>query len=47
MAAEPDLIPGIYTYCDRWCERCAFTSRCLQFRLEAEERESGEALGEL
>ena len=44
MAGEPDLIPGIYTYCDRWCERCAFTSRCLQFRLEAEERESGEAL---
>jgi hypothetical protein len=44
MAAEPDLIPGIYTYCDRWCERCAFTSRCLQFSLEAEERESGDAL---
>jgi hypothetical protein len=44
MAVEPGLIPGIYTYCDRWCERCAFTSRCLQFRIEAEKRESGEAL---
>lgn len=44
MAAEPDLIPDIYIYCDRWCERCAFTSRCLQFRIEAEESESGTAL---
>jgi hypothetical protein len=44
MAGEPDLIPGIYIYCDRWCERCAFTSRCLQFRLETEDRQSGEAL---
>ncbi|NTV05870.1 MAG: hypothetical protein HGA59_05100 [Chlorobiaceae bacterium] len=41
MVSEPDLIPGIYIYCDRWCERCAFTSRCLQFRIEAEEREGG------
>jgi hypothetical protein len=21
-------IPGIHNYCDRWCERCAFGSRC-------------------
>jgi hypothetical protein len=26
-------IPGIYNYCDRWCERCAFTSRCLNFEM--------------
>ena len=44
MADEPVLIPGIYIYCDRWCERCAFTSRCLQFRIEAEEMEQGNAL---
>ncbi len=44
MADEPGLIPGIYIYCDRWCERCAFTSRCLQFRIEAEEVEHGNAL---
>jgi hypothetical protein len=25
------FIPGIYNYCDRWCERCAFTSRCRNF----------------
>jgi hypothetical protein len=25
----PDqYIPDIYNYCDRWCERCTFTSRC-------------------
>ena len=31
-------IPGIYNYCDRWCERCSFTARC---RLYAMELESG------
>jgi hypothetical protein len=27
---EP-FIPGIYNYCDRWCERCHFTSRCRNY----------------
>jgi hypothetical protein len=31
LAASPGLIPGIYNYCDGWCERCAFTSRCLNY----------------
>jgi hypothetical protein len=31
-ASDPDLIAGIYNYCDRRCERCPFTVRCLQFR---------------
>jgi hypothetical protein len=44
MATEPDLIPGIFNYCDRWCERCAYTSRCLQFQIESEETRSGDAL---
>lgn len=44
MSAEPDMIPGIYNYCDRWCERCAYTSRCLQYQIESEEDQSGEAL---
>ncbi len=44
MADDPELIPGIHIYCDRWCGRCAYTSRCLQFRLEASERESSGAL---
>lgn len=27
----PQFIPGIYNYCDRWCERCTFTARCRVF----------------
>jgi hypothetical protein len=27
-------IPGIYNYCDRWCERCPFTGRCRTFAME-------------
>jgi hypothetical protein len=30
LAADPKYIPGICNYCDRWCERCPFTSRCLE-----------------
>jgi hypothetical protein len=44
MSGEPEPIQGIHIYCDRWCERCAYTSRCLQFRLETEERGVGDAL---
>ena len=25
---EQQFIPGIYNYCDRWCERCSLTHRC-------------------
>lgn len=28
MKRNPNNIPGIHNYCDRWCERCIFTSRC-------------------
>ncbi len=30
------LIPGIFNYCDRWCERCNYTDRCRLFQSEAE-----------
>jgi hypothetical protein len=36
LANNPDLIPGIYNYCDRWCERCPLTSRCLVYATENE-----------
>jgi hypothetical protein len=26
-----NFIEGIYNYCDRWCERCTFTSRCRNY----------------
>lgn len=29
-------ISGIYNYCDRWCERCSYTNKCLLFKQEAE-----------
>ncbi|MDP2363618.1 MAG: hypothetical protein Q8M94_07605 [Ignavibacteria bacterium] len=29
-------ISGIYNYCDRWCEKCSYTNRCLLFKQEAE-----------
>ena len=37
LAKDPRYIPGIYNYCDRWCERCQFTSRCLNCTLEEEQ----------
>jgi hypothetical protein len=42
MAENPNHIPGIYNYCDRWCERCAFTSRYLNFQMGEEMREGKE-----
>ena len=37
LAADERFIPGIYNYCDRWCERCPQTSRCLNFSISEEE----------
>ena len=34
MKDEDRFIPGIDRYCDRWCERCPFSSRCLAYYLE-------------
>ena len=34
MGENSRFIPGIYNYCDRWCERCAFTRRCTVFAME-------------
>ena len=37
MAGNPQFISGIYNYCDRWCERCPLTSRCLVYAQEKED----------
>jgi hypothetical protein len=29
-----DRIEGVFNYCDRWCERCPFTTRCAVFAVE-------------
>ncbi len=42
MARDPRFISGIYNYCDRWCERCAFTRRCMNYALGQEE-EAGDS----
>jgi hypothetical protein len=40
MYLRPDRIPLIHNYCDYWCDRCAFTSRCAVYAdKEREERE--------
>lgn len=40
LVNNPDLISGIYNYCDRWCERCPLTSRCLVYATEQEDNDS-------
>ncbi len=37
LVKDPKYIPGIYNYCDRWCERCPFTSKCLNCTLVKEQ----------
>jgi len=31
MAKDKRFEPGIYNYCDRWCEKCADTAKCFLF----------------
>jgi hypothetical protein len=42
MAGNSQFISGIYNYCDRWCERCPLTSRCLVYAQEKEDDDSPE-----
>lgn len=37
LARRPGLIAGIYNYCDRWCERCPFTARCMNCAMQEED----------
>ena len=39
LARNSDFISGIYNYCDRWCERCPFTARCLLYASDDEDRD--------
>ncbi len=41
--ASSRFIRGIYNYCDRWCERCALTSRCLVYATERQQEEDDPA----
>jgi len=37
------FIPGIYNYCDRWCERCNFTSKCSSYAMEQQREHNTDA----
>jgi len=39
MVQDPKFISGIYNYCDRWCERCPFTFRCLNYAMGEEDKD--------
>ena len=39
---ENNYIPGIFNYCDRWCERCPLTARCRVYAMEQEEHADDE-----
>ena len=43
LAGDPRFISGIYNHCDRWCEHCAFTSRCLLYAQEQADADDPEA----
>ena len=39
LAGDPRFIPGVYNYCDRWCERCPLSHRCLNYAMEQAEED--------
>lgn len=41
LADDENLISGVYNYCDRWCERCPLTARCLVFKTEQARKKGG------
>lgn len=41
MREKTEIIPFIHNYCDRWCERCDFTSRCHVFESEQQRMDTG------
>ncbi|MDX6303084.1 MAG: hypothetical protein QOI77_53 [Blastocatellia bacterium] len=42
LARRRDFISGIYNYCDRWCERCPLTARCLVYTTEQADHASAD-----
>ncbi|MFC3417319.1 hypothetical protein [Algoriphagus hitonicola] len=37
---EGQFIPGIYNWCDRWCERCQYTPRCRVYEKEESRKQA-------
>ena len=40
LAKSDKYIPGIYNYCDRWCEKCSYTKKCLSFEMSKSQFDS-------
>ena len=47
LAANSRFIPGVYNYCDRWCERCPLSHRCLNRAMEQAEDDGDPAARDL
>ncbi|MCF6175872.1 MAG: hypothetical protein L3J71_08900 [Victivallaceae bacterium] len=44
IVADPRMISLIHNYCDSWCERCEFTSRCAVFAMGRDDDNDPEAM---
>ncbi|KPK87348.1 MAG: hypothetical protein AMS27_02605 [Bacteroides sp. SM23_62_1] len=44
MPVREEYISGIYNYCDRWCEKCGFTKRCLNWAMGREMGDESEEM---
>ncbi len=42
MPIKEEYISGIYNYCDRWCEKCDFKTRCLNYAMGKEMHDDNE-----
>lgn len=42
MGNNSDFIAGIHNYCDRWCERCTHTSKCMVYAMEQKSYDDSE-----
>lgn len=37
LGENEQFIKGIYNYCDRWCERCPLSSKCMLYAMDEKE----------
>ncbi|HBC87443.1 MAG TPA: hypothetical protein DCZ94_10850 [Lentisphaeria bacterium] len=38
IVSDPKMISGIHNYCDKWCERCRFKTRCAVGIMDLEDK---------
>lgn len=46
LSKNNQFVPGIYNYCDRWCERCLMTGKCSLYYEEQKTKAEHLAKGE-